>query len=180
MPKIVGFRVQNYGVLKDVALGDLQSSSVAVHHPLTPLTAVIGKNGVGKSTLFGTFGFLSDCLAQGVEAACDANGRGGFERLRTKGQADAMRFTVRYIESATDLPLNYQLSIDLDSRWLPYVRFEALFQDSMKSARKFFLVRGAGAGIAWKGQDGHPIDQEEEGIASTEMRDILTTALPDR
>ena len=41
--------------------------------PLTPLTAVIGKNGVGESTIFDAFGFLSDCLKQAV--ACMTNHR---------------------------------------------------------------------------------------------------------
>ena len=31
------------------------------------MTAVIGKNGVGKSSLFDAFGFLADCLKLGVE-----------------------------------------------------------------------------------------------------------------
>ena len=53
--------------------------------PLTPMTAVIGKNGVGKSTLFDAFGFLADSLKSGVEEACDTRGRGGFDRIRTQG-----------------------------------------------------------------------------------------------
>ena len=49
------------------------------------MTAVIGKNGVGKSALFDAFGFLADALKSGVEEACDQRGRGGFERLRSQG-----------------------------------------------------------------------------------------------
>ncbi len=43
----------------------LLNSLAATHQQ----TAVIGKNGVGKSTLFDAFGFLSDCLKGGVEEA---------------------------------------------------------------------------------------------------------------
>ena len=50
MAKIEGFRIKNFRALKDVTLGRLWNQQQA--EPLTPMTAVIGKNGVGKSTLF--------------------------------------------------------------------------------------------------------------------------------
>jgi hypothetical protein len=49
MAIIEGFRVRNYRALKDVTLGKLWNLQDA--DPLTPMTTVIGKNGVGKSTL---------------------------------------------------------------------------------------------------------------------------------
>ena len=69
MAKIEGFRVRNYRALRDVTLGQLWNRRE--NDPLTPMTAVIGKNGVGKSSLFDAFGFLADCLKIGVEEACD-------------------------------------------------------------------------------------------------------------
>jgi AAA15 family ATPase/GTPase len=51
--KIEGFRVKNYRSLRDITMGKLWNTQNA--KPLTPMTAVIGKNGVGKSTLFDTF-----------------------------------------------------------------------------------------------------------------------------
>ena len=60
MPKIEGFRIKNFRSLKDVTLGRLWNQQKA--EPLTPMTAVIGKNGVGKSTLFDAFGFLANAL----------------------------------------------------------------------------------------------------------------------
>ena len=90
MPKIEGFSVKNYGVLKDVTLGKLWNTPQA--NPLTPLTTVIGKNGVGKSSLSDAFGFIADCLEHGVEAACDARGRGGFERIRSQGADGPIEF----------------------------------------------------------------------------------------
>ena len=56
MAKIQGFRVRNFKVLRDVTLGRLWDHRE--RQPLTDLTAVIGKNGVGKSALFDAFGFL--------------------------------------------------------------------------------------------------------------------------
>jgi AAA15 family ATPase/GTPase len=77
---IEGFRVQNFRALRDASLDKL--SGQAAGEPLTPFTVVIGKNGVGKSSLFHAFGFVADCLAFDVETACDMKQTGGFERLR--------------------------------------------------------------------------------------------------
>ena len=100
MAKIEGFRVQNFKSLRDVTVGRL--SHQPQNEPLTPMTAVIGKNGVGKSALFDAFGFLADALKFGVEEACDVRGRGGFERLRTQGQAGPIGFEVYYREHFKD------------------------------------------------------------------------------
>lgn len=108
MAKIEGFRIKNFRALKDVALGrlwNLQKSET-----LTPMTAVIGKNGVGKSTLFDAFGFLADCLKSGVEEACDARGRGGFRNIRAQGQGGPIEFEVYYKEDGNARPITYELS----------------------------------------------------------------------
>ena len=94
MAGIEGFKVKNYRTLRDITLGKLWNTQNA--KPLTPMTAVIGKNGVGKSTLFDAFGFLADCLQRGVEEACDLRGRGGFERIRSQGQEGGIEFEVYY------------------------------------------------------------------------------------
>ena len=94
MANIEGVRIQNFGVLKDVTLGRLWNQQQS--EPLTPMTAVIGRNGVGKSTLFDAFGFLADALQSGVEAACDSRGRGGFERIRAQDQKEPIEFEVYY------------------------------------------------------------------------------------
>lgn len=55
MAILEGFGVRNFGVLKNVKLGLLWNDGKKTE-PLTPMTAVIGKNGVGKSALFDAFG----------------------------------------------------------------------------------------------------------------------------
>ena len=45
MAILEGFRVRNYGVLRDVALGRIGNLG---GESLTSMTTVIGKNGVGK------------------------------------------------------------------------------------------------------------------------------------
>ncbi|WP_445250712.1 AAA family ATPase [Microcoleus sp. OTE_8_concoct_300] len=162
MAKIEGFRVINYRSLRDITMGKLWNTQNA--QALTPMTAVIGKNGVGKSTLFDTFGFLADCLKGGVEEACDARGRGGFERIRSQGQKGSVEFQIYYKEDGNARPITYDLAIDLDSSERPYVKKERLRQ-RRKNERKgqpySFLILNEGKGLAWKGEgEGQLLDEE--------------------
>src|SRR5690606_40351241 len=112
MAIIEGFRVQNFRALRDVTLGKLSGEKTGT--PLTPFTVVIGKNGAGKSTLFDAFGFVADCLATDVETACDMKQRGGFDRLRSKGVTEPIRFESYYGGAADGRPRSYEVRIDMD------------------------------------------------------------------
>ncbi|MDJ0565029.1 MAG: AAA family ATPase [Microcystis sp. M49629_WE12] len=149
-----GLRIKNYRALKDITLGKLWNTQN--RDSLTPMTAVIGKNGVGKSTLFDAFGFLSDCLKGGVEEACDARGRGGFDRLRSQGQEGSIEFQIYYKEDYNYRPITYELAIDLDTDNRPYVKKERLRQrrKGQKTGWPFsFLLLDEGKGIVWKGEE---------------------------
>ncbi|DAB30281.1 MAG TPA: ATPase [Sulfurimonas sp. UBA12504] len=153
MAKIQGFSVKNFGTLKDITMGKLWNTQGK--EELTPLTAVIGKNGVGKSTLFDVFGFLSDCLKFGVEEACDMNGRGGFHKMRSQGSNEPIEFHVYYREDYKSRPITYELSIDLDDYERPYVKSERLRQRraGQDRGRPFsFLLLNEGRGAVWKGE----------------------------
>ena len=166
MAKLEGFKVRNFGVLKDVTLGRLWNQRKV--DALTPMTAVIGKNGVGKSALFDAFGFLADALKSDVEEACDARGRGGFERIRTQGVTAPIEFDVYYREHGNARPITYEVAIEADEFGRPYILRERLRQrrKGQKHGRPFsFLVLNNGIGVAWKGeQAGHQIDEENENI----------------
>lgn len=164
MAKIEGFRVKNYRSLHDIILGKLWNTQNA--KPLTPMTAVIGKNGVGKSTLFDTFGFLADCLKGGVEEACDSRGRGGFERIRSQGKKENIEFQIYYKEDGNARPITYELAIDIDSDGRPYVKKERLRQRRKGQSKEkpfSFLILNEGKGVAWKGEDeGKQVEEEGE------------------
>ncbi len=164
MAKIEGIRIRNFRALKDVTIGKLWSLQQAVS--LTPMTAVIGKNGVGKSTLFDAFGFLADCLKTGVEEACDIRGRGGFDRIRSQGQDGPIEIEVYYKEDGNARPITYELSIGLDKSGRPHVQKERLRQrrKGQKHGRPFsFLVMNEGKGVVWKGdQEGRQINEDKE------------------
>jgi len=161
MAKIEGFRIKNYRVLKDVTLGKLWNMQKA--QTLTPMTAVIGKNGVGKSSLFDAFGFLADCLKLGVEEACDTRGRGGFDRIRSQGINDPIEFQIYYKQDGKARPITYEVVIDADKTGRPYVKRERLRQrrKGQKHGWPFsFLLLNTGKGVVWKGQEqGQQIDE---------------------
>jgi predicted ATPase len=175
MAKIDGFRIKNFRCLRDITLGKLWNTQKA--EALMPLTAVIGKNGVGKSTLFDAFGFLADCLKNGVEEACDLRGRSGFERIRSQGQDGPIEFNIYYKEDGNARPITYELAIDLDESGRPYVRKERLRQrrkgqDSY--GRPFsFLYLNDGKGIAWKEDAAGKLINEEQD----EFERLLAEAL---
>jgi len=164
MAKIDGFRIRNYRALNDITLGKLWNLQKA--EPLTPMTAVIGKNGVGKSTLFDAFGFLADCLKNGVEEACDARGRGGFQEIRSRGVSGPIEFEIYYKEEGNARPFTYELTIDLDSTGRPYVQKERLRQRRIGQKHGWpfsFLILNEGKGVVWKGEIvGRQIDENKE------------------
>ena len=172
MAKIEGFRVRNFKVLKDVTLGRLGNQQQK--QSLTPMTAVIGKNGVGKSALFDAFGFLADALKSGVEEACDTRERGGFEKIRTQGEKGPIAFEVYYREHGNARPITYQIDIAIDESERPYVLRERLRQRRKGQKRGqplSFLFLNDGKGLAWKGeQAGREIN---EGDAEMEQLDLF-------
>jgi len=166
MAKIEGFRIKNYRVLQDVTLGKLWRTKKA--QPLTPMTAVIGKNGVGKSSLFDAFGFLADCLKLGVEEACDSRGRGGFDRIHSQGTKGSIEFEIYYKQDGNARPITYELAIDVDKTGRPYVKRERLRQRRRRQRHGWpfsFLMLNEGKGVVWKGEEqGKQIDEDDAGF----------------
>lgn len=173
MAIIEGFRVQNFRALRNVTLGKLSGQNEG--DPLTPFTVVIGKNGVGKSSLFDAFGFVADCLLADVETACDMKQRGGFERLRAKGVDEPMRFEIYYREAPNERPITYELSIDLDGSARPYVESELLKQrrKGEKHGRPYpFLRLARGKGLVWAGENAVEMEGGEDRTqAAVELTD---------
>ena len=184
MAILEGFGVRNFGVLKNVKLGLLWNDGKKTE-PLTPLTAVIGKNGVGKSALFDAFGFLADALKSDVEVACDARGRGGFEKIRSQGVTDEpIQFDVYYREHGNARLVTYHVAIEADKFGRPYVLRELITtkgSEGRNGHRFLFLMLREGLGGAWKGSPegyqmplpddvGH-LDTEWKGSQAEELVD---------
>ena len=175
MAKIEGFRVKNFKALKDITLGRLWNQRE--NESLTPMTAVIGKNGAGKSALFDAFGFLSDALKLGIEEACDARERGGFERIRSQRAAGPIEFEIYYREHGNARPITYEVAIDTDGSGRPYVRQERLRQRRSRQSygRPFsFLILESGKGVAWRGDEtGRQVDEAGEQLNIDEFLQML-------
>lgn len=166
MAQLEGITIRNYRALHEVTLGQTFENRQA--DPLHRMVAVIGPNGSGKSTLMDAFGFLGDCLRMGVEEACEQPHRGGFERLRTRGQTGPIEFEVYYREEPNTRPISYTLHIDLkDGR--ASVAFERFRQrrKGQKHGWPFpFLEVSHGVGFAWAGQS----SSTEEGREKVEVK----------
>jgi predicted ATPase len=167
---IEGFRVRNYRALHDITLGKLSTDQKG--DPLTPFTVVIGKNGVGKSTLFDAFGFVADCLNTDVETACDAKQRGGFERMRSLGINGPIQFDIYYREAPSERPITYELAISADSTGRPFVESEVLKQrrKGQRHGRPYpFLRLHHGVGKVWAGEEAVEIENTEEDRAQEDV-----------
>ncbi len=171
MAKIEGFSVKNFKSLKDITLGRLWNQQN--NEPLTPMTAVIGKNGTGKSALFDAFGFLADALKSGVEEACDARGRGGFERMRAQGQTGPIGFEVYYREHENAWPITYKIAIETDQFGRPYMLREVMIEDRGNEMSSFFLYLLAGGGLAWKGNQA--VGQVDEAAEGFKLSDLISS-----
>ena len=158
MGKIEGIAIKNYGSLKNVILG--KTFSHQKERPLGNMTTIIGPSGNGKSTIADVFGFIADCLEMGVEAACDAGNRGGYEQIISQGCHEAISFELYYRESSNTRPITYELSIDLDKYGRPYVKEERLRQRvENRGWPKSFLHLQNGEGFAFEGNIGGQDDE---------------------
>ncbi len=110
MSRLLGIRLKNYRALADLRLGQVQYSK---GEPLPRLVCLIGPNGSGKSTILDAFGFVADCLLEGVEAACDKPARGGFDRLHTQGFSGPIEFEIFFEDDDAERPIVYELHVDV-------------------------------------------------------------------
>ena len=170
MAILEGIQIQNYRALRDVTLGKTINSQGT---KLPRLMAVIGANGVGKSSLLDALGFIGDCLTEGVEAACDKQHRGGFERLRTQGATGPIQFEIRYRENQNSRTIDYTLEIDADKNGRTHVKRERLRQSrgGVKVVGKAysFLDLTQGKGFVWAGESTE--EQEGKGKTPVQMSD---------
>src|SRR5690606_14988019 len=82
---IESLRLKNYKSFRDATMADMPQ-----------LCVIVGANGTGKTTLFGVFGFLKDCLIHNVRTALQ--GRGGFREVLSRGAhlADGIEIEIKF------------------------------------------------------------------------------------
>lgn len=151
MSKLLGLRVKNFKAFEDLAIGQVEYGSGT---PLPRFACFIGPNGSGKSSLLDVFGFIADCMLEGVEPACDKPHRGGFERLRTQGASGAISFELFFDDDDPARPIVYDFKINLKDG-VPVVVSENLRQRRQSQTRGkpyYFLKLADGDGKAWVGE----------------------------
>ncbi|WP_242962609.1 AAA family ATPase [Anaerocolumna jejuensis] len=151
--KIEGIAIKNYGSLKEIVLG--KTFSHQREKPLGNMVTIIGPSGNGKSTIADAFGFIADCLEMGVESACDAGNRGGYEQLLSQNSKEPISFEIYYREANNTRPITYELTIALDKFSRPFVKEERLrYRVENRGWPKSFLHLQNGVGFAFEGSQG--------------------------
>ena len=167
MTSLLGLRVQNFGTIGDVRLGQVGPGR---GKPLRGLVCLIGPHNSGKSTLLDVFRFLADCLMEGVETACNKPHRGGYDRIHNAEANGPMSFQLYYREWKGAKPITYELVIDTRNG-RPVIASETLLQRRRGSdngpPRPFaFLELSNGIGKVWPGEAPENAEAEVEEDAN--------------
>ena len=186
MALIEGFKIQNYRSLHDISMGRIGTDpSLRNADPLTPLTVVIGKNGVGKSSIFDAFGFIADCMETDLETACNARNRGGYDKLVSMGIEQPISIAIYYRESKVDRPITYEVSIGKeDKTGLPIVLSERLRQRAKSSGGsgrpRSFLHLENGRGTVYVGDDALEGDEASKRIVEFDPHKLAIVSLAEQ
>ena len=140
--------IYNYGILKDVAIGNSLDNT-----ELGNMVAMIGSSGSGKSTIADAFGFIADCISTDVETALNMKNRGGFDRLITQGSSGIISIALSYRSDDTR-SLSYVLSVGKDAQNRACVSAETLSLGLLPpSYDKMVLLRlNEGKGGVYEGE----------------------------
>jgi len=164
--KIEKIRIKNYKVFKDTEIKNLPNMCV-----------FLGANGVGKTTLFDVFGFLSEALKSNVKAAI--NNRGGYKEVISRDGDGDIEFEIKFRNSEPKAPvITYELFIGLNEKNQPIVTKEKLQYRRGQTGKPFiFLNFSKGKGYAITNEDQFDKEkqnfQEEREEQALESPDIL-------
>jgi predicted ATPase len=158
--RIESLEIRNYKSLQNVKLTNLPGMAVFV-----------GRNGVGKRTLFDVFGFLNDALNADVKIALQA--RGGFKEVISRGQSGEISFTLRFRPNKNEPLITYELSIGLKDKITPVVKKEILRFRRGSSGRSWRVLEfSEGSGFA---EEGDLTDYNSAKETQNRPRRILTS-----
>ena len=148
---IESIRLKNYKSFRDASIVDMPS-----------LCVVVGANGTGKSTLFGVFGFLKDCLLFNVRHAMQQ--RGGFREMLSRGadpgEGIEIEIKFRLEISGVDRLVTYLLHLG-EERGRPIVLHEVLRYKRGRYGSPFhFLDFRMGEGYAINNEEDFRRDED--------------------
>jgi predicted ATPase len=138
--RIESLEIHNFKTLQNVKLTNIPGMAVFV-----------GRNGVGKSTLFDVFGFLNDAFISDVKTALQT--RGGFKEVISRGQSGSISFKIQFRPDKNELLMTYELSVGQNNKGLPVVKSEILStKHGSKNAPRRVLEFHEGKGFAAEGE----------------------------
>ena len=137
--KIKSIKLKNFKALQNVEIEDIPN-----------LAIFVGANGVGKTTLFGVFGFLKDCLESNVSKAVQI--RGGFQELVSRNHnKENIEIEIQYLMEINQKNrlVTYHLEIGVSSSDRVVVKKEQLsYKRSSYGSPFHFLSFSEGKGFA--------------------------------
>jgi len=160
--------IQNFKAFKNISLKGLP-----------PLAVFVGKNGVGKTTLFRVFSFLKTCLSQNVRIALqNEGGFNGFKEVITRGvglsESIVIELKFRLTIAERERLVTYRLEIGLENG-KPLVRREILRYKRSSYGAPFHFIdfsRGKGNAVSNEEDFNKPdieLTREEQAV----MPDVL-------
>ncbi len=152
---LLGIRVRNFEMLRDTRVGVLGeevfdggddpehalAAGLVPAIPLESLTALIGRNDTGKSSLFHAMHFLSDTVRHGARYASTLHGRKGFTHLRSNGGPDPVVFDLAVRLPDPEETVLYHVVFDCDRFGRPHVSEEELLRADFASRTTVPLMR---------------------------------------
>jgi predicted ATPase len=156
--KIEKLKIKNFKALRDVEIRDLPNMCV-----------FLGANGVGKTTLFDVFGFLSDCLKNNVKTAL--NKRGGFNEVFSRNSEGDIEFEIKFRNDGIKQPLiTYELAISLVENQ-PIIRKEILSYRRGQYGKPYrFLDFSEGKGSAIINEDEFETAKQQFNVQREEQQ----------
>ena len=171
--RIEKIRIKNYKVFRDTEIKDYKVSKdgKVTNLPLPNMCVFLGANGVGKTTLFDVFGFLSEALKSNVKAAI--NNRGGYKEVISRDGAGDIEFEIKFRNSEPKAPvITYELFIGLNEKNQPIVTKETLKYRRGQTGKPFlFLDFEKGKGYAIKNE--YQFDKEKQNFKEEREEQIL-------
>ncbi|HBG89541.1 MAG TPA: chromosome segregation protein SMC [Stenotrophomonas sp.] len=159
--RLESIRLKNYKSFRNATMADLPD-----------LCVIVGANGTGKSTLFGVFGFLKDCLLHNVSRALQP--RGGFREVLSRGAnpSEGIEIEIKFRMEIAQVErlVTYQLHLG-EERGRPVVLHEVLRYKRGRYGSPFHFLdfrKGAGYAISNEEDFNRPdeeLDREEQRVS---------------
>lgn len=161
--KIESIRIKNYKSFQDVEMDKLPE-----------LAIFVGANGVGKTTLFDVFGFLSDALNNNIRQALAK--RGGFKEVISRNQQGLIEFELQFrlTIAGKNRLVTYKLVIGEENS-KPYIEREILrYKRGAYGSPYHFLDFSRGAGYAITNEEDfdkadEDLDRENQKLGSPDI-----------